>query len=60
MDADGNSYIAYYLGSIEIYEEDTVTGYSSPFDNIQFENIGGGYTNAVAAAAALYRKTGNC
>lgn len=56
MDADGNSYIAYYLGSIEIYEEDTVTGYLLPFDNIQFENIGGGYTNAVAAAAAYIEK----
>ncbi len=56
IDADSNSYIAYYLGSIDIYKEDTVTGYLLPLDNVQFENISGGYTEAVVFAAAYIEK----
>ncbi len=56
VDADSNSYIAYYLGSIDIYKEDTVTGYLLPLDNIQFANVSGGYTEAVVFAAAYVEK----
>lgn len=56
QDYDSNSYIAYYLGSIDIFEKDTVTGYLLPLDNIQFENVGGGYTDAVVFAAAYLEK----
>ena len=56
VDYDSNSYIAYYLGSIDIYKEDTVTGYLLPLDNIQFANVSGGYTEAVVFAAAYVEK----
>ena len=55
-DSDGNNYIAYYLGSIEIFEQDEVNCYLLPLDNVQFENIGGGYTQAIACAAAYVDK----
>lgn len=56
QDTDGNNYIAYYLGSIEIFEQDEVNCYLLPLDNIQFENMDRNYTDAIACAAAYIDK----
>ncbi len=52
MDYDENSYVLYYLGTLEdIFEGNDVAAYALPFDIISFENLGGGYTEAVVGAA---------
>ncbi len=52
VDMDGNNYLSYYLGSIDVYERDYVSCYLLPLDNIQFANTDGGYTDAITTAVA--------
>ena len=52
MDYDGNSYVLYYLGTLDnVFEETYIYAYALPFAIITFENMGGTYTEAVAGAA---------
>ncbi len=56
VDYDGNSYVLYYLGTLEeIFEEDEVEGFALPFSMITFENLDGAYTEAVAGAACYIK-----
>ena len=51
-DDDFNYYAIYYLGTAELYAEDTFTLYSIPCANSSFENVSGGVTNVVVMAAS--------
>jgi hypothetical protein len=50
-DDDNNYYAMYYLGSAEVYDEDTFTAYAIPCTTSSFDNIGGGTTNVIVIAA---------
>lgn len=48
VDYDGNNYLLYHLGSLDnVFEDSYVWFYGLPFDIISFENMGGGYTEAI-------------
>lgn len=49
---DGRSYMVYHLGTLEnVFEGSWVWAYVLPFDMISFENMGGGYTEAIACGS---------
>jgi len=48
VDYDGNNYLLYHLGSLDhVFKDSYVWFYGLPFDIISFENMGGGYTEAI-------------
>ena len=51
-DDEGSYYALYYLGSADIYDEDTFTAYAVPCATSSFENVGGGTTNVIVMAAS--------
>ncbi len=54
LDYDGNSYVLYYLGTLEdVFEESEVYVYALPFALTTFENMDATYTEAVTGAACF-------
>ena len=53
-----NNYCLYYLGEIEIFEDDWIYVYALPFDIIIFDNMSGAKTEAVIGAASLIMPAG--
>ena len=52
VDYDGNSYVLYYLGTLDnVFEESYVYVYALPFAITSFENMEATYTEAVTGAA---------
>ena len=52
VDYDGNSYVLYYLGTLDnVFEDTYISAYALPVAIITFENMGGSYTEAVVGAA---------
>lgn len=51
-DDNGDYYTLYYLGSAEVYKDDSFTAYALPVSSSSFENIGGGTTNALVMIAS--------
>lgn len=56
VDDDGNYYAVYYLGSAEVYDEDTITVYAIPCATSGFDNISGGITNVTVMSACYIEK----
>lgn len=53
-----NNFCLYYLGEIEIFEDDWLYVYALPFDIVTFENMSGAYTEAVVGAASFITPAG--
>ena len=52
VDYDWNSYILYFLGTLDnVFEDTYISAYALPVAIITFENMGGSYTEAVVGAA---------
>ena len=52
LDYEGNSYMLYYLGTLDnVFEDTYISAYALPVAIITFENMGGSYTEAVVGAA---------
>ncbi|MGN1144320.1 MAG: zinc ribbon domain-containing protein [Anaerovoracaceae bacterium] len=51
-DYDGKSYMVYHLGELEnVFEDSWVWAYVLPFGMTSFENLSGGYTEAIICAS---------
>lgn len=51
-DDNGDYYTLYYLGTAEVYQDDTFTAYAIPVDATSFDNVSGGTTNALVLIAS--------
>lgn len=56
VDDDGNCYTIYYIGSVDIFEDDTVTVIGLPLDMTSFSNVSGGTTIAPVIAGSYITK----
>ena len=56
-DSDYNYYYVIYVGSLDIYKDDTVQVYGVPVGMTSFENVSGGTTVSLVMAGSYVRKT---
>lgn len=55
-DKNGDYYAIYYLGSIDVYEDDRINVRVLPLGNSSFDNISGGTTLVVVCAGSIVEK----
>ena len=56
-DSDYNYYYVIYVGSLDIYKDDTVQVYGVPVGMTSFENVSGGTTVSLVMAGSYVQKT---
>mgnify|MGYP004665266277 CR=1 FL=1 len=56
-DSDYNYYYVIYIGSLDVYKDDTVQVYGVPVGMTSFENVGGGTTVSLVMAGSYIQKT---
>lgn len=56
-DSDYNYYYVVYIGSLDIYKDDTVQVYGIPVGMTSFENVSGGTTVSLVMAGSYVQKT---